>query len=238
MTIEIGEIAPSGDRRLAARPGSRSGAGQTEAAERRVDRPGSASGGQPRIAVASSTYAGRRIPTSTVLTPGVLATTQRAFWESGAPRRSPGRADRAQPADGAALAAGSGRPRRRETPRGAGRGPAGSGPGTRASAPRVSPVSPWSRARTTRAVSPRTCHSTCSQYVTPEIRSRTPASWSAHRRKSSGRSLSCLTRSLRGDLRTGTPPPAPRRRRAPARARRAEARGSPPGEPSHAPPRR
>ena len=40
--------------------------------------------------VASSTYAGRRIPTSTVVTPGVLASVQRVFCESVAPRRSGG----------------------------------------------------------------------------------------------------------------------------------------------------
>ena len=145
------------------------------------------------MAVASSTYAGRRIPTSTVETPGVLASVQRAFCESVAPRRSGGR----RGSTAAVIARLCSWLRRPASARNASsrRSSSGTYRSRHARQRRArSPVIPPSSAPTTCVVRPRTCHSICSQYVTLAMRPLTPASWSAQRRKFSGLSLSGPTR--------------------------------------------
>ena len=121
-------------RRPAIRSGS--GAGQTEAAERRVDRPGVGERRPVEDRGRILDVVGAAHPDQHRAHAGVLPTTQRAFCES-APRRSPGRPGSSDGRHGAALPlAPTGRVGAKRT-RGDGRGPAGSGPGIRASAPRT-----------------------------------------------------------------------------------------------------
>ena len=188
---------------------------------------------------ASSTYAGRRIPTSTVLTPGVLASNPEGLLGE---RRAAARARQERDRAPRATARLSRWLRPAASARNAVEQPVERGsvavPERAPALRRRSPLSPWSSARTTRAVSPRTCHSICSQYVTPRHPLPDPGELVGPPKEVL---RPVAVRAGHGAGRRsppGTPPPAPGRRRAPARARPAGARESPPGAPSRARPRR